>query len=68
MAAAAEAGTQIPVEGVDASSLDEIEPAQRTVECGEWWCVNFGTMQSIRSKEGCVLFFGVFFFLLFSEM
>lgn len=35
LAAAAEARTQIPMEGVGASSLDEIEPAQRMAGHGE---------------------------------
>lgn len=64
MAAAAEARTQTPIEGVDASALDTIAKAQRTVGHGEWWCMNFGTVRSVRSKEErCGLGFGVCFFL-----
>lgn len=56
MAPAAEAKTQTPIEGVDTSALDKIEKAQRTDGHGEWWCMNFGTMQSVISKEErCVL-------------
>ena len=64
LAAAAEARTQTPIKGVDAATLDKIEKAQRAVGHAEWWCVNFGILQSSASAEGsCVVlvFFGWFF-------
>lgn len=53
MAAAAEARTQTPIEGADASTLDKIEKAQRTDGRGEWWCVRLGTaVRQIRGGGG----------------
>lgn len=36
---------------MDASALDKIEKAQRTVGRGEWWCTNLGTVQSLSSRK-----------------
>lgn len=56
LAAVAEAKTQTPDKGVDATTLDKMEKAQRTLGHGEWWRVNFGGSESITSTEkSCVL-------------
>lgn len=62
MAAAAEARTQTPVKGVDASSLDRIEKAQRAAGHGEWWCAGVRILYFISSTEGAVFFWFSLFF------